>query len=151
MLFIFFDILFRVMKKKDNYIFLDFSSSLKYTEFCVIILGFLKNILNIGEDDFFKIEISLREVINNAILHGNKSDLKKKVHVKFMWSRSVLGISIRDESRKYIDFEEITKKIENNDILTCNGRGILIMKNYMDKVEFRPSGKGSEIFMEKKF
>ena len=139
------------MKKKDNYIFLNFSSDLKYTEFCVIILGFLKNILNIGEDDFFKIEISLREVINNAILHGNKSDQKKKVHVKFMWSRSVLGISIRDESRELIDFDKITNKIECNSILTCNGRGILIMKNYMDRVEFRPSKKGSEIFMEKKF
>ena len=146
--YFFFDIL-QIVIKKENHINLEFISSLKFTEFCVIILGFIKNMINIGEDDFFKIEISLREVINNAILHGNKSDLNKKVYVNFQWSRSCIRMTIRDEGSKLIDFDRISNKIENNDVLTSNGRGILIMKNYMDKVEFIPSKKGSEIVMEK--
>jgi serine/threonine-protein kinase RsbW len=136
--------------KNDTEVSLEFASDLKYTQFCVLILGFLKTILKINEDDFFNIEISLREVTNNAILHGNKSDLEKKVFVKFQWDKSLLRIRIRDENDEKVDFEKIHKKIENNDVLSYTGRGILIMKNYMDHVEFFPSEKGTEIVMEKR-
>jgi serine/threonine-protein kinase RsbW len=139
-----------ILKKKENKISLDFISDIKFTEFCVLVFGYIKNILPIREDDFFKVEISLREVINNAILHGNKSDKTKRVHVTFRWSKSRLFIRIRDENPEKVDFKAINKQLENNDVLAFNGRGILIMKSYMDKVEFMPSQRGTEIMMEKR-
>jgi serine/threonine-protein kinase RsbW len=93
--------------------------------------------------------MALREVINNAIIHGNKSDLNKKVSVKFNWKKSFLRISVKDENTCEIDFDEITEKMQKNDILSCNGRGIVIMKSYMDNIEFKSSNRGSEIIMEK--
>ena len=54
-----------------NRILMEFNSNLKFTEFSVIVLNFLKNILNIEENDSFEIEISLREAVNNAIIPGN--------------------------------------------------------------------------------
>ena len=137
-------------KKKDNQITLEFISDIKFTEFCVLVFSYLNNLLKIGEDNFFKIEISLREVINNAIIHGNKSDPKRHVKVKFNWTRSLLSIYIRDENEEKVDFSEINKRLEDNDLLSFNGRGIMIMRSYMDKVEFRPSDSGTEILMEKK-
>jgi anti-sigma regulatory factor (Ser/Thr protein kinase) len=137
------------MKKKENRIILDFASKIKLTEFCVLVFSFLKAILHLEDDNFFRIEISLREVINNAILHGNKSDPEKRVFVTFEWSKSVLRIRVKDENPEKVDFEAINKKLENNDVLSFNGRGIMIMKSYMDRVEFKPSKKGTEIVMEK--
>ncbi len=139
-----------ILKKKENKISLDFISDIKFTEFCVLVFSYIKNILPIREDDFFKVEISLREVINNAILHGNKSDKTKRVHVTFRWSKSRLFIRIRDENPEKVDFNAINKQLEDNDVLAFNGRGILIMKSYMDKVEFIPSQLGTEIVMEKR-
>lgn len=135
-------------KKKDQ-ISLDFVSDLKFTEFCVLVFSYLRNDLNLLDDDFFKIEISLREVINNAIIHGNKSDITKRVFVRFSWSKSFIRLSVKDESRKKVDFSEIDQRLEKNDLLAFNGRGILIMRSYMDKVRFIPSDSGTEIIMEK--
>jgi serine/threonine-protein kinase RsbW len=138
------------MKFEDNHVLLEFISDLKFTAFSVLVLGYLKNFLNIEEDNFFKIEMALREVINNAILHGNKSDEKKNVFVTFNWKKGFLRISVRDENQEEVNFNEINKKIKNNDVLSFNGRGLLIMKSYMDRVEFKSSNHGSEIIMEKK-
>lgn len=138
------------MKFEDNHVSLEFISDLKFTAFCVLVLGYLKNFMNIDEDDFFKIEMALREVINNAVLHGNKSDQRKKVYVTFIWKKDILRISVRDENPEKVNFDEINEKIKNNDILSFNGRGLLIMQSYMDRVEFKSSNQGSEIVMEKK-
>jgi serine/threonine-protein kinase RsbW len=137
------------MRKKENQIILDFASNIKLTEFCVLVFSFLKNILSIEEESFFQIEISLREVINNAIIHGNKSDPEKRVFVTFEWNKKLLRIKIKDENSEKVDFDEINKRLEENDLLSYNGRGIMIMKSYMDKVKFKPSSKGTEIILEK--
>jgi serine/threonine-protein kinase RsbW len=137
------------MRKKQQ-ICLDFISDIKFTDFCVLVFSYIRKLLNINEDDFFKVEISLREVINNAIIHGNKSQLDKKVHVKFNWDKSYIRINIKDENPEMVDFDSINKKLANNDLLSLNGRGILIMRSYMDKIVFNPTPHGTEIEMEKK-
>lgn len=138
------------MKKKLNKIVLDFISDLKFTEFCVLVASYIKNMNNIKEDEFFKIEISLREVLNNAIIHGNKADKTKRICVTFWWTRFRFYMSIKDENPEKVDFNAINARLQNNDILSSNGRGILIMKSYMDKVEFRPSPHGTEAILEKR-
>jgi len=138
------------MRKKATQISLDFISDLKYTEFCVLVFSYINKILNIGEDNYFRIEISLREVINNAIIHGNKSNPDKHVHVCFKWTKKRLTLCIRDENSEKIDFNKINRQLEGNDLLAFNGRGIMIMKSYMDKVDFKFSDHGTEIQMEKR-
>ena len=129
---------------------LEFSSNLKYTEFCAVVFAYLEKYLGINDDTAFKIEIALREVINNAILHGNKQEANRKVFVKFKWNKEYLYISVKDENPERVDFDKIGEKLDNQDILSFSGRGILIMKNYMDKVNFNSTKTGTEIIMEKK-
>jgi len=139
------------MADKMNELLLEFYSDLKYTEFCAVVFAYLERYLEIDDDNAFKIEIALREVINNAILHGNKQEHSRKVFVKFKWNDRFLYITVKDENPEKVDFDEIGKNLENQDILSFGGRGILIMKNYMDRVEFRSTDKGTEIIMEKKY
>ena len=136
------------MGKRDK-ISINFINNLKYTEFTVFILTFLKNILHISDDDMFKIEISLREVINNAIIHGNKSDPAKRVYLDFEWEKDLLILTVTDENESPVDFNMILKKIEERDLLSFNGRGILIMRNYMDNVKFLNINGGTRIVLEK--
>jgi serine/threonine-protein kinase RsbW len=139
----------RIIRKKEDQIALDFISDLKFTEFCVLVFSYVKNVLNMSDDNFFQVELSLREVINNAIIHGNKSDPHKRVYVKFRWNKKRLLLIIKDENPEKVDFSEINKKLQGTDLLSFNGRGIMIMKSYMDKVKFIPSDHGTEIVMEK--
>ncbi len=127
----------------------DFVSNLKFTEFTVFILNFLKNILHISDDDMFKIEISLREVINNAIIHGNKSDPNKRVFLDFEWKDRILKLTVTDQNTDKIDFNGMFERIKSKDVLSLNGRGILIMNNYMDKVEFSNIESGTRVVLEK--
>ncbi len=127
----------------------DFVSNLKFTEFTVFILNFLKNILKISDDDMFKVEISLREVINNAIIHGNKSDPSKRVFLDFEWKDRILKLTVTDQNTDKINFKEISKIINSKNVLSLNGRGILIMNNYMDKVDFSNIESGTRVVLEK--
>jgi len=138
------------MATKENIISMNFKSDLKYTELSVLVLTFIKKILEIGDDEFFKIEISLREAINNAIVHGNGKNLQKRVQVEFVWEKTILRMRVRDEGDRDVSLGEIEKKINDCELLAPNGRGIMIMKNYMDKFEFRRLAGGSEVLLEKK-
>jgi len=137
------------VKLKEDQIDLEFVSDLKFTEFCVMTLNYLKNLLSINEDIFFKIEISAREILNNAIIHGNKRDMSKRIYVKFKWGSSFLRIAVKDENSCMIDPKIIREKIENKNLLAHSGRGLLIVQNYMDRVEINPSTKGTEVIIEK--
>ena len=57
---------------------------------------------------------------------------------------------VRDEGDHEVSFNQIENKINSCGILSANGRGIMIIKNYMDKFEFHCLGRGSEVVMEKK-
>jgi anti-sigma regulatory factor (Ser/Thr protein kinase) len=138
------------MAKKENRISISFRSELKYTELSILVLAFIKKLLGIDDEVFFKIEISLREAINNAIVHGNGRDQEKLVHMEFVWDKSFVRIHVRDENQRQVDLQEVEDKIHNCHLLSFNGRGITIIRNYMDSFEFRCQPGGSEVVMEKR-
>lgn len=138
------------MAKKENRISISFRSDLKYSELSVLVLGFIKKLLDIDDEVFFKIEISLREAVNNAIVHGNGRDLEKLVHMDFVWDKAFVRIHVRDENQRQVDLQEVEDKIHNCQLLSFSGRGITIIRNYMDSFEFRCQPGGSEVVMEKR-
>jgi serine/threonine-protein kinase RsbW len=138
------------MAKTKQRISISFRSDLKYTELGVLVLGFIRKLLAIDDESFFKIEISLREAANNAIVHGNGRDPGKRVHVEYVWNRSLLRIRVRDENHRQVCLQDVEDKIHNCQLLSFNGRGITIMRSYMDRFEFIPRPGGSEVVMEKK-
>ncbi|MCU0275543.1 MAG: ATP-binding protein [Acidobacteria bacterium] len=138
------------MAKKENRIAISFRSDLKYSELGVLVLGFIRKLLDIDDEVFFKIEISLREAANNAIVHGNGRDPNKRVHVDFDWNPSLLRLRVRDENNRQVRLQDVEDKIHNCQLLSYNGRGIMIMRSYMDRFEFHCRPGGSEVLMEKK-
>jgi len=138
------------MIKEENQILMSFKSNLKFAELALLVLQFLKSQLDIDEEEYFKIEISLREAIANAMIHGNGGDLNKQVHIKISWDKTWLRLVVRDESQRQIEMSDIEAILKKKDLLACNGRGIMIMKNYMDRFEFHPCDSGSEVILEKK-
>ncbi|MBN1196472.1 MAG: ATP-binding protein [Candidatus Aminicenantes bacterium] len=138
------------MSRPPDSVILNFSSNLKFTEFSVLVMEYLGNLLQISDERFFQIEIALREVINNAIVHGNRSDPNKRVSVCFSWNSEYLRIRIQDENPEDVDFERLAREAENKDILSPSGRGMLLMQNYMDSLSFKSTAEGSVITMEKR-
>ncbi len=100
------------------------------------------------DEDVMKISMAVREAAVNAVLHGNAYDLAKKVMVDFERTAHDLVITIRDQGRG-LDMSKLPDPREEENLLKMSGRGIFLIRSFMDKVEIHPSHSGTEIKLTK--
>jgi serine/threonine-protein kinase RsbW len=91
--------------------------------------------MGVDKDKLADIAISVTEAVTNAVVHGNKNDLKKKVAINLKAGSSCVEITVEDEGNGF-DPVAIQCPIEEANILKPVGRGIFILKSLMDKVDF---------------
>lgn len=99
-----------------------------------------------SEDAIFAIKLALEEAITNAIKHGNKCDRSKTVTVRYAVDSVEVVIYIQDEGAGF-DPQDVPDPTVPERLSLPNGRGILLMKAYMNEVEYRRDGR--EIFLRK--
>jgi serine/threonine-protein kinase RsbW len=104
-----------------------------------------------GFDDDTATNISMvaREAAVNAVLHGNKKDPTKFVTAVFELSQDELKISIADEGPG-LDPDKIPDPLAPENVMRSSGRGVFLMKHYMDEVHFRQLTPGTEITLIKR-
>ncbi len=98
----------------------------------------------IGSDLYGNILISLTEAITNAIVHGNQADQSKKVFVNSQFDQNSIRVKVQDEGEGF-DFEDVPDPTDPMNILTLNGRGVFLMHQLSDGVEFSNNGSTVEI------
>ncbi len=86
------------------------------------------------------IMLVLTEAVTNAILHGNKENPEKSVEIVAEMSPNVLKISIRDEGSGF-DPDKIPNPLDRDNLLKSSGRGVWLMREFADKVEFKEGGR----------
>ncbi len=96
--------------------------------------------------DIFGIHLALEEAIVNAIKHGNCLDASKHVHVICRSTADKVWIEIRDQGPGF-NPEAVPDCTDAQHIDCPNGRGIMLMRNYMTRVEY--SQRGNVVTMEK--
>ncbi|MEK9139040.1 MAG: ATP-binding protein, partial [Bacteroidota bacterium] len=84
------------------------------------------------------------EAVNNAIMHGNKSDQTKKVHVRCELLPGWLVVFVSDEGAGF-KVDKIRNPLKKQNLLRENGRGIFLMRTLMDKVEFEVGPSGAQV------
>lgn len=99
---------------------------------------------DINEDMYGNILISLTEAVNNAIIHGNKADESKKVRVNLEKSDNKISFKITDEGPGF-DFDELPDPTAPENILKLGGRGVFLMKQLSDNVNFHDNGSTVEL------
>lgn len=106
--------------------------------------------MKFSEEDKDSLAIAVTEAVNNAILHGNKQDAKKKVHIRFLFQEKRLEVRIKDEGVGF-DPSNVSDPLAPENLLKESGRGIFILSSLMDEIryEFDPEGKGTEIILVK--
>jgi serine/threonine-protein kinase RsbW len=97
-----------------------------------------------GEDEVMQIAMAVREGVVNAVLHGNAYDPEKKVDLEFERTAKDLVITIRDQG-KGLDLGKIPDPLAPENLLKTSGRGIFLIRSFMDVVEIHPSKTGTEI------
>ncbi len=105
--------------------------------------------LGIKKNQIADIAISVTEAVTNAVVHGNKNDLSKKVKISLKVDSSCVEVTVEDEGGGF-DPESVQSPIEEENLLKEVGRGVFILKSLMDKVDFfyEPQ-KGTRVKMVK--
>lgn len=95
---------------------------------------------NFTDDIYGNIMIAVTESVNNAIVHGNKSDKSKNVHLSLSLEDNQVKFIIEDEGPGF-DYENLPDPTAPENIEKPGGRGIFLMKNLCDEVSFEDNGK----------
>jgi len=108
------------------------------TEVCKQILSELEA-NNFSEEDIFAVHLALQEAFLNALRHGNKMDAGKEVKIDYLVDSDRIEISMTDEGNGF-DPESVPDPRLGENIYKIEGRGLLLMRSYMDVVKFNEPG-----------
>jgi serine/threonine-protein kinase RsbW len=100
------------------------------------------------EQDADDIAAAVREATVNAVLHGNRCDPHKHVSLRFEAAPAEFAAWVRDEGEG-LDAAIIPDPLAPQNLLKESGRGIFLIRTFMDEVRFRNNNPGTEITMIK--
>lgn len=103
-----------------------------------------------GEDDCYKIGMSVREGVINAFHYGNQERPEKKIHLAVDLTKDKMIIHVLDEGAGFT-LADVPDPLAEENLLSTSGRGIFLMRAFMDEfnVVHGQTG-GAEIVMSKK-
>lgn len=104
-----------------------------------------------GEEERYRIGIAVREGLINAIMYGNEQSRRKKVHLTIEFAPEKLNILILDEGKGF-ELSEVPDPLAEENLLKNTGRGILLMRSFMDEFEVtRGEHGGARVRMAKHY
>src|SRR5215472_13263154 len=132
---------------------LEFTSEFEMVDFGQVVGDHMSRSVGLDDDAAHWVGVAIRESVINAIKHGNRNDATKRVFVEFettLQQVPELMIRVRDQGDGF-DPEEIANPLAPENLLKSSGRGIFLIRNFMDDVQLQraPEG-GMEIRMVKR-
>ena len=101
-----------------------------------------------AEDDVSSIAMAVREATVNAVIHGNAYDRDKQVNASFEATEEDLSFRVSDQGSGF-NPETIPDPLSPENILRGSGRGVFLMRAFMDEVHFRQLSPGTELTLIK--
>ncbi|GAC1646683.1 MAG: hypothetical protein NVS9B15_04940 [Acidobacteriaceae bacterium] len=100
------------------------------------------------QDACDSIGLAVREAAVNAVLHGNKYDPNKKVNVSYEMQGDSLIIKVADQG-KGLKEQDVPDPLAPENLMKQSGRGIFLIRSFMDEVSIRELEPGTELTMIK--
>src|SRR5665213_2936239 len=133
---------------------LEFTSAFDMLDLLQVVGDHVARQIGLDDESVHWVGVAIRESVINAIKHGNHNDREKRVFVQFeqILDEGVPGlqISVRDQGEGF-DPTEIANPLAPENILKSSGRGIFLIRSFMDDVHLERSPRGGmEIRMTKR-
>jgi serine/threonine-protein kinase RsbW len=103
----------------------------------------------LDEEQQFHIGVAVREAAVNAVLHGNEYDPSKRILVSLENTGTELRFVISDQG-KGVDPEALPDPLAPENLMRGTGRGIFLIRSFMDEVHFRQLHPGTELTLIKR-
>jgi len=105
--------------------------------------------LGLDDDDLYRVGIAILESMVNAVVHGNRYNSRKKVHLKVVRTADRLSIVVGDEGEGF-DPEAVPDPLAGENLLRGSGRGVMLMQSFMDEFKIsKREPQGTEVKMVK--
>ena len=104
--------------------------------------------LDVNEEAYGNVLIAVTEAVNNAIQHGNRENETRSINVSVKDNQENVCFSVKDDGQGF-DFDNLPDPTAPENLLKENGRGIFLMRNLADKVEFTGKGREVSLFFSK--
>ena len=132
---------------------LEFTSTFDMVDFVEVVGGHVSRDIGLDDDSVHWVGVAIRECVINAIKHGNQHDSSKRVFVEFataLHSVPEMIIRVRDQGAGF-DPDAVADPLAPENLLKGSGRGIFLIRNFMDEVDLQraPQG-GMEVRMVKR-
>jgi len=133
---------------------LEFTSAFEMLDFVQVVSDHMARDVGLDDDSLHWVGVAIRESVINAIKHGNRNDTAKHVFIEFETATKAdvpeLMIRVRDQGDGF-DPETVANPLDPENLLKSSGRGIFLIRNFMDDVQLQraPEG-GMEIRMVKR-
>ncbi len=92
--------------------------------------------IGFSEDDLHSIGMAVREAAVNAVVHGNRYNARKKVHLNVSQAPDRLTVTIADEGEGF-DIDALPDPLAEDNLLRQSGRGLLLIRAFVDEFELR--------------
>lgn len=92
-----------------------------------------------SEEDIFSVHLALEEAFINAVRHGNKMDPAKGIKIDYSVAQDKIEVSVTDEGDGF-DPEAVPDPRYGENLYKPEGRGLFLMRSYMDVVKFNERG-----------
>jgi serine/threonine-protein kinase RsbW len=102
----------------------------------------------LDEDERFHFAMAVREAAVNAVLHGNEYDPAKEIAVSLENTGKSLVIKVADQG-KGLDPDTLPDPLAPENLLRGTGRGIFLIRSFMDELHFRQLHPGTELTLVK--
>ncbi len=101
-----------------------------------------------SEDELHKIGMAVRESIVNAVVHGNRYNRRKRVHLAVAAGPDRLTIRIGDEGEGF-DLQAVPDPVADQNLLQQSGRGLFLIRAFVDEFSVRRLNPGTEVTLVK--
>jgi serine/threonine-protein kinase RsbW len=139
---------------RGHSVHLDFLSTFDMLDLVQVVSDHVGRQAGLDEEALHWVGVAVRESVINAIKHGNRNDVQKRVHVEFtpLAAETPPGIAIRvrDEGSGF-DPSTLPDCCAPENVLKGSGRGIFLIRSFMDELTLQrtPEG-GMEVVMVKR-
>lgn len=107
-------------------------------ETCAKILAELKA-NKFDKDNIFAVQLAIEEAFTNAVKHGNKMDPSKEVKIEYSVTPEKVDVCISDQGTGFVP-DKIADPRYGDNLYKTGGRGLFLIRSYMDTVEFNERG-----------
>jgi serine/threonine-protein kinase RsbW len=103
-----------------------------------------------ADEDCHKIGMAVREAVINAYNYGNQGERSKKIFLTMELQDSKMVVHVLDEGKGF-EVTEVPDPLLEENLLRCSGRGLFLMRAFMDEFTVqRGRGGGAEVVMAKR-